>query len=151
MSVHVQVHLHIHEWWHCPDPGHHRVRLFVRARPAQALPNLCKEGAAERERGAEFNRMLHCDAISHVEWSCSNLWVVIIQHHKPTSPLIVFRLFVHQPHNSQIYLIPLIHHQPWRLKTSLSIILLGKNKGKVESECEQYCCPAHFQVSWGLA
>ena len=22
---------------------------------------------------------------------------------------------------------------------------------KVESECEQYCCPAHFQVSWGLA
>ena len=28
---------------------------------------------------------------------------------------------------------------------------MGKNKGKVESECEQYCCPAHFQVSWGLA
>ena len=149
MSVHVQAHLHIHEWWHCPDPGHHRVRLFVRARPAELCRIFARKGQLSGNVGQNLTECYTVTPSARLNgtaatFESSSSYIKNLHHFSKCS-------LVHQPHNSQIYLIPLIHHQPWRLKTSLNIMIIGKNKGKVESECEQYCCPAHFQVSWGLA
>ena len=91
-----------------PSEGHKedqdRVRL-LRATPGSALHILCN-GGPRRERGAEFNRMLECDGIGHIEW-CISLCSIII----------MFRLSPPLPHHRYL-------HQPWRPSWFFSCSLL---------------------------